>query len=78
MTGGSALSSITHVVVDEVHERDKFADFLLISLKEALGKFKDLKLILMSATIDTSIFSKYVGLFLLSVFFHFVEFFFNT
>lgn len=27
---------ITHVIVDEVHERDKFSDFLLISLKRAM------------------------------------------
>lgn len=30
------FENITHVVVDEVHERDKYSDFLLISLKRAL------------------------------------------
>ena len=28
-----ALASITHVIVDEIHERDKFSDFLLTVLK---------------------------------------------
>lgn len=45
--------------MDEVHERDKFSDFLLISLRDALPRFKELKLILMSATMDTLIFSRY-------------------
>jgi HrpA-like RNA helicase len=55
----SPLSTITHIIVDEVHERDRFCDFLLIALKDALVKYKSVKIILMSATIDTSIFSKY-------------------
>ncbi|XP_052758405.1 3'-5' RNA helicase YTHDC2-like [Galleria mellonella] len=50
---------VTHVFVDEVHERDKFSDFLLIALRDALPRLKDLKLILMSATMDTQIFSRY-------------------
>ena len=59
MGGDSALAMITHIIVDEVHERDRFCDFLLITLKDALAKFRSLKLILMSATIDTSVFTKY-------------------
>ncbi|KOB66533.1 putative mrna splicing factor atp-dependent rna helicase, partial [Operophtera brumata] len=39
-------SRVTHVFVDEVHERDKFSDFLLIALRDALPRCKDLKLIL--------------------------------
>lgn len=58
MGGGSALASITHVIVDEVHERDKLADFLLISLRDALTKFRDLRVVLMSATIDPTMFSR--------------------
>jgi HrpA-like RNA helicase len=35
LTGGGSgrenpLSNVTHLVVDEIHERDRFADFLLI------------------------------------------------
>ncbi|XP_053612079.1 3'-5' RNA helicase YTHDC2-like [Plodia interpunctella] len=59
MQGDSALTGVTHVFVDEVHERDKFSDFLLIALRDALPRLKDLKLILMSATMDTQIFSRY-------------------
>lgn len=53
------FKNITHVIIDEVHERDKNSDFLLISLREALREQPNLKLILMSATIDAQIFSKY-------------------
>ncbi|XP_033230299.1 3'-5' RNA helicase YTHDC2-like [Belonocnema kinseyi] len=59
MGGDSALAMITHIIVDEVHERDRFCDFLLITLKDALVKFRSLKVILMSATIDTNVFTKY-------------------
>ncbi|KAH0950534.1 hypothetical protein HN011_001845 [Eciton burchellii] len=59
MGGDSALSTLTHIIVDEVHERDRFCDFLLIALKDALVKYRSLKLILMSATMDTNIFVKY-------------------
>ncbi|XP_031779462.1 3'-5' RNA helicase YTHDC2 [Nasonia vitripennis] len=59
MGDDSALAMITHIIVDEVHERDRFCDFLLIALKDALVKYRSLKVILMSATIDTTIFTKY-------------------
>uniref|UniRef100_A0A8B9FYB8 ATP-dependent RNA helicase DHX29 n=1 Tax=Amazona collaria TaxID=241587 RepID=A0A8B9FYB8_9PSIT len=53
------LSSITHVIVDEVHERSVQSDFLLVILKEILHKRSDLHLILMSATVDSEKFSSY-------------------
>ena len=28
---------ITHIILDEVHERDKFADFLLIELRRMIN-----------------------------------------
>lgn len=59
MGDDSALAMITHIIVDEVHERDRFCDFLLIALKDALTKYRSLKVILMSATVDTSLFVKY-------------------
>lgn len=62
MGGDSVLATITHIIVDEIHERDRFCDFLLIALKDALIKFRSLKLILMSATLDTKIFSDYFAL----------------
>lgn len=59
MTGESVLATVTHVIVDEVHERDRLSDFVLIVLREALAKFRSLRLILMSATADSSTLSAY-------------------
>ncbi|VVC42041.1 Hypothetical protein CINCED_3A008693 [Cinara cedri] len=53
------LMNVSHVIVDEVHERDKHVDFLLIALRMILPKYKHLKLILMSATADIQLFSSY-------------------
>lgn len=52
---------MTHIVVDEIHERDRFADFLLILLRDALPKHPHLRLVLMSATLHTELFSGYFG-----------------
>lgn len=54
------FEDITHVIVDEVHERDKFSDFLFISLRRALQSSPHLKVILMSATIDADLFTNYL------------------
>uniref|UniRef100_A0A182LXQ0 RNA helicase n=1 Tax=Anopheles culicifacies TaxID=139723 RepID=A0A182LXQ0_9DIPT len=53
------LKHITHIIIDEVHERDQYSDFLLIALKDNLTKNPHLKIILMSATIESDTFSKY-------------------
>ncbi|KAG0317927.1 hypothetical protein BGZ99_005957 [Dissophora globulifera] len=53
------LQNVTHVMVDEVHERSVDSDFLLIILRDLIRKRKDLKLILMSATINSEFFSSY-------------------
>jgi HrpA-like RNA helicase len=47
------LASVSHVFVDEVHERDLNTDFLLIILKDLLARRKSLKLVLMSATLNS-------------------------
>jgi len=44
---------------DEVHERDLNTDFLLIILKKLLTRRPDIKVVLMSATIESSLFSSY-------------------
>lgn len=59
-----ALEGVTHLVIDEVHERDILIDFLLIILKRVLKERKilgkpDVKVVLMSATMDTDLFSNY-------------------
>lgn len=79
------LIGVTHVVVDEIHERGMnegrilnliesltfrrfllnihvlafLTDFLLIVLKDLLPHRPDLKLVLMSATLDAELFSSY-------------------
>ena len=54
------LPDITHLVIDEVHERSIDSDFLLIVLRKLLVKRPDLKVVLMSATVDAQKFSKYL------------------
>jgi ATP-dependent RNA helicase DHX57 len=64
-SGGSSddvlrsLADVSHVVIDEVHERSLDTDFLLVLLRDVLKKRKDLKLILMSATLDSATFESY-------------------
>lgn len=55
----ASLADVSHVFIDEVHERSLDTDFLLVLLKTVLGKRKDLKVILMSATLDAGIFERY-------------------
>ncbi|XP_023768072.1 DExH-box ATP-dependent RNA helicase DExH1 isoform X2 [Lactuca sativa] len=55
------LTGISHLLVDEIHERGMNEDFLLIILRDLLPQRPDLRLILMSATINADLFSKYFG-----------------
>lgn len=55
----TSLADVSHVVIDEVHERSLDTDFLLSILRDVLRKRKDLKLILMSATLDSATFKDY-------------------
>jgi ATP-dependent RNA helicase DHX57 len=55
----AALADVSHVVVDEVHERSLDTDFLLVLLRAVLRQRKDLKVILMSATLDAEVFESY-------------------
>ena len=53
------FSEVTHVILDEVHERDIDSDFTMIAMKHLLRGNPQLKLILMSATINTQLFVNY-------------------
>lgn len=55
------FQDISHVVLDEVHERSIDSDFLLIVLRRLMQKRPDLKVILMSATLEAQRFSNYLG-----------------
>lgn len=55
------FNSITHILIDEAHERNKENDFLLTSIKEHFNDNPNLKLIIMSATMDTGVFARYFG-----------------
>ncbi|MFS7919697.1 putative RNA helicase [Helianthus anomalus] len=67
IVGNKSFADITHVIVDEVHERSLLGDFLLIILKNFIEKQtaqrtqQKLKVILMSATVDSQLFSHYFG-----------------
>ena len=53
------LSDVTHVVVDEVHERDLLSDFLLVILRSLATRRSDFRLVAMSATVDAELFQRY-------------------
>ncbi|KAG6381173.1 hypothetical protein JVT61DRAFT_5574 [Boletus reticuloceps] len=57
------IDQVTHILVDEVHERDVDTDLLLVVLKRLMEDRKarnlPLKVVLMSATIDPRLFQDY-------------------
>ncbi|CAH2252973.1 ATP-dependent RNA helicase DHX57 isoform X1 [Pelobates cultripes] len=59
LEGDTTLHGVTHVIVDEVHERTEESDFLLLVLKDVMVQRPDLKIMLMSATLNAELFSQY-------------------
>ncbi len=59
LTSDPLLSQYNVIVIDEVHERHLYGDFLLGILRCLLKERNDLKLVLMSATINIGLFSGY-------------------
>ncbi|XP_027848814.2 probable ATP-dependent RNA helicase DHX34 [Aphis gossypii] len=57
--GEDLLSQYDVIVLDEIHERHLHGDFLLGVMKCLLHQRSDVKLVLMSATINVDLFSKY-------------------
>lgn len=62
LVGEPDIKSISHVIVDEVHERSLDSDFLLLLIKRLLPRRPDLKILLMSATADLERFKSYFSL----------------
>ncbi|EFA08093.1 Dosage compensation regulator-like Protein [Tribolium castaneum] len=59
MESDASLSWVSHLILDEIHERDVMSDFILALIKKIKAKRSDLKIILMSATLNSEKFSKY-------------------
>lgn len=60
-TGDADLSNVSHVIVDEAHERGVDTDLLICLLRDLLERNKTIKVVLMSATINEQIFIDYFG-----------------
>ncbi|KAK0172162.1 hypothetical protein PV328_005512 [Microctonus aethiopoides] len=59
MQSNPALKGYSHIILDEIHERNTESDFIITLLKQVIPKRPDLKVILMSATLNAETFSKY-------------------
>ena len=55
------LAGISHVLIDEVHERSMESDFLIMVLRSLLRSRANLRLVLMSATVEAGMFAAYFG-----------------
>ena len=55
----AGLGDVSHIIVDEAHERSLDSDFLLAILRECLASAPHLKLVVMSATINADVFCRY-------------------
>ena len=64
MAGGEVskcLHGVSHLIIDEVHERDLHTDFLMTIVKDTLKARPEFRLVLMSATLNANAFSSYFG-----------------
>eukprot|EP00434_Breviolum_minutum_P021929 symbB.v1.2.019357.t1/scaffold1564.1/size111405/8 len=59
--GLGALSKVTHIFIDEIHERSADCDLLLLLLRQIRTTRPDLRLVLMSATMETDKLVRYFG-----------------
>ncbi|XP_022106993.1 putative ATP-dependent RNA helicase TDRD9 [Acanthaster planci] len=63
LVNSRTMNKYTHIILDEVHERDQEMDFaLLVTRKLQRSNSRHVKIILMSATFDTSMFAHYFAM----------------
>ena len=58
---GCVLCTLYCYAAGQVHERSMESDFLLMVLRDLLRRRPSLRLILMSATLNTALFADYFG-----------------
>jgi HrpA-like RNA helicase len=54
-----ALERFTHIIIDEVHERSVDGDVACMLCKDLLKRYSRMRLVLMSATLNTGLYSDY-------------------
>ena len=61
LINAQSLKEFTHIILDEVHERDKDTDFLLLLIKRLLCMKEAfcVRIVVMSATVDANKFAEY-------------------
>ncbi|XP_014672536.1 PREDICTED: putative ATP-dependent RNA helicase TDRD9, partial [Priapulus caudatus] len=60
---GKTMTDYTHVILDEVHERDQDTDFALLVVRKLLrSNSRHVKVVLMSATFDCDMFAQYFSI----------------
>ncbi|KAG5468370.1 hypothetical protein LSCM1_02350 [Leishmania martiniquensis] len=61
LQSNALLDGYTHIIIDEIHERDINSDFILMLLRHMREKRPDMRVILMSATLQAGEFQSYFG-----------------
>jgi ATP-dependent RNA helicase DHX57 len=55
------FDDVTHIIIDEAHERSVHAEILCLSCRRLLQSNPHIRLVLMSATLDVDMYAKYFG-----------------